>query len=215
MADDDAKQSLLSETVDSSHLNEINALKRRKIYRCGSAPLSVMNCSGRNGIGSLPHLESMFVKLEPSFKQVFILLAAYLAVGTLCFYLIRDQIKGRKTNGVLDAVYFCVVTMTTVGYGDLVPDTILAKLLACLFVFSGMTLGGLILSRAADYIVEKQEVLLVKAMHRHEKAGPAEILKDVETNKVKYKFFSGPDPSFGAYNCGNPLVVLSGETEFH
>ncbi|RVW80379.1 Two-pore potassium channel 1 [Vitis vinifera] len=169
MADDDAKQSLLSETVDSSHLNEINALKRRKIYRCGSAPLSVMNCSGRNGIGSLPHLESMFVKLEPSFKQVFILLAAYLAVGTLCFYLIRDQIKGRKTNGVLDAVYFCVVTMTTVGYGDLVPDTILAKLLACLFVFSGMTLGGLILSRAADYIVEKQEVLLVKAMHRHEK----------------------------------------------
>ena len=189
MADDDAKQSLLSETVDSSHLNEINALKRRKIRRCGSAPLSVMNCSGHNGIGSLPHLKSMFVKLEPSFKQVFILLAAYLAVGTLCFYLIRDQIKGRKTNGVLDAVYFCVVTMTTVGYGDLVPDTILAKLLACVFVFSGMALGGLILSRAADYIVEKQEVLLVKAMHRHEKAGPAEILKDVETNKVKYKFF--------------------------
>ncbi|CBI25751.3 hypothetical protein VitviT2T_014752 [Vitis vinifera] len=189
MADDNAKQSLLSETVDPSHLNESNALKRRKIRRCGSAPLSVMNCSGHNGIGSLPHLKSMFVKLEPSFKQVFILLAAYLAVGTLCFYLIRDQIKGRKTNGVLDAVYFCVVTMTTVGYGDLVPDTILAKLLACVFVFSGMALGGLILSRAADYIVEKQEVLLVKAMHRHEKAGPAEILKDVETNKVKYKFF--------------------------
>ncbi|KAJ9689964.1 hypothetical protein PVL29_012567 [Vitis rotundifolia] len=188
MADDDAKQSLLSETVGPSHLNESNALKRRKIHRCGSAPLSGMNYSGHNGIGFLPHLESMFVKLEPSFKQVFILLVAYLAVGTLCFCLIRDQIKGRKTNGVLDAVYFCVVTMTTVGYGDLVPDTILAKLLACVFVFSGMALGGLILSRAADYIVEKQEVLLVKAMHRHEKAGPAEILEDVEANKVKYKF---------------------------
>lgn len=188
MGDDDAKQSLLPERIDPSHLNASKALKRRRIRRCGSAPLSVLSCSGRNGVGSIPHLESMFVNLQPSFKQVFILLAAYLAAGTLCFYLIRDQIKGKKTNGVIDAVYFCVVTMTTVGYGDLVPDTPLAKLLACVFVFSGMALVGLILSRAADYIVEKQEFLLVKAMHRHEQPSPAEILKDAETNKAKYKF---------------------------
>lgn len=181
MADHEVKQALLS-------ANESNALKRRRVRRCGSAPLSVMNWSDHNGIGSIPHLDSMFVKFQPSFKQVFILLAAYLAAGALCFYFIRDQIKGKKTNAVLDAVYFCVVTMTTVGYGDLVPETVLAKLLACVFVFSGMALVGLILSRAADYIVEKQEILLVKAMHRDENAGSVEILKDFETNKVKYKF---------------------------
>ena len=177
--DDDAKQPLLSAKIDRSHLNESKALKIiRRIHSCGSAPLSVMNRSENNGVGDL----------QPSFKQVFILLASYLAVGTLFFYLISDQIKGKKTNGVVDAVYFCVVTMTTVGYGDLVPETHLAKLFACVFVFTGMALGGLILSRAADYIVEKQELFLVKAMHRHEKAGPAEILKDFEINKVKYKF---------------------------
>lgn len=129
-------------------------------------------------------------KEQFSFKQVIILLSTYLGLGTVCFFLIRHQIKGKKTNAILDAIYFCVVTMTTVGYGDLVPNSILAKLLACIYVFVGMALGGLILGKAADYIVEKQELLLVKAIHLLEKVGSNELHKEVETNKVKYKFIT-------------------------
>ena len=95
--------------------------------------------------------------------------------------------KGKKTNGVLDAVYFCVVTMTTVGYGDLVPDTVATKLLACAFVFTGMALIALSLSKAADYLVEKQEVLLVRALYKHRHVGMADILKELETNRARYK----------------------------
>ncbi|KAK3022639.1 hypothetical protein RJ639_045405 [Escallonia herrerae] len=98
------------------------------------------------------------------------------------------SIKGRKTNGILDAIYFCVVTMTTVGYGDLVPDSVLAKFLSCIFVFTGMALVGFVLSKAVDYIVEKEEILLVKAMHMREKVGPSEILKEAESNRARYKF---------------------------
>ncbi|CAN1290416.1 Two-pore potassium channel 1 [Linum perenne] len=46
-----------------------------------------------------------------------------------------------------------------------------------------MALVAFIMSKAADYLVEKQEVLLVKAMHLRDKAGPSEILKEIETNK--------------------------------
>ena len=118
-----------------------------------------------------------------------IYLAVYLGVGALIFYLVRNQIKGQKTDGILDALYFTIVTMTTVGYGDLVPNSHLAKLLACAFVFSGMALIGLIVSKAADYLVEKQELLLVKAMRMHQKIGSTEILREVETNKTRYKLF--------------------------
>ncbi|KAL6975201.1 cAMP-dependent protein kinase subunit [Sarracenia purpurea var. burkii] len=79
--------------------------------------------------------------------------------------------------------------MTTVGYGDLVPNGVSAKLLACAFVFSGMTLVGLFLSKAADYLIEKQEILLVKAFHTRHKVGQIEISKEIETNKVRYKCF--------------------------
>ncbi|KAL3612188.1 hypothetical protein D5086_003208 [Populus alba] len=75
------------------------------------------------------------------------------------------------------------------GYGDLVPDSAPVKLLACVFVFTGMLLIGLILSKAADYLVEKQEILLIKALRRHQKLDPAAFLKEIETNKVKYKCY--------------------------
>lgn len=172
MASDDAKESLLSDRKYHSHLNEKNELQRRR----------------QNGVESPLPPESVLVKQQFSIKHVVFLLAAYLGGGTLCFFLIRHQIKGEKTNGILDAIYFCVVTMTTVGYGDLVPDSILAKLLACMYVFTGMALVGIILSQAADYIVEKQEILVVRAIYMRGKVSQNEILKEVETNKVKYKF---------------------------
>ncbi|KAI3740882.1 hypothetical protein L2E82_31357 [Cichorium intybus] len=125
-----------------------------------------------------------------SLKQVSLILIAYLTLGTICFSLIQDQISGTKTNKILDSVYFCVITMTAAGYGDVGPKTNLAKSLACVFVFTGMALGGFVLSKAADYIVGKQEILFVKAIHMHEKYGQNEILKEAETNKVKYKFFT-------------------------
>lgn len=125
-----------------------------------------------------------------SLKQVSVILAVYLTVGTICFSLIPDQISGKKTNKILDAVYFCVITMTAAGYGDVGPETNLAKSLACVFVFTGMALGGFALSKAADYIVGKQEILFVKAIHMRQTYGPNEILKETETNKVKYKFLT-------------------------
>ncbi|BFG29876.1 hypothetical protein CerSpe_161500 [Prunus speciosa] len=162
-------------------------LKSRKYRRCRSAPLAEYAPLETTNTVSVPVTESIFRNLHPSFHKVAIFLAFYLGIGTICFYLVRNQIKGEKTNGVLDAVYFCIVTMTTVGYGDLVPNSILSKLLACAFVFTGMALVGLILSKAADYLVEKQEMLLVKALHMHQKVGHIQVLKDVETNSLKYK----------------------------
>uniref|UniRef100_A0A803Q7F0 Potassium channel domain-containing protein n=1 Tax=Cannabis sativa TaxID=3483 RepID=A0A803Q7F0_CANSA len=108
------------------------------------------------------------------------------SVGTIFFYVVRNQLDGKKTDGVLDAVYFCIVTMTTVGYGDLVPSSNAAKLLACAFVFTGMALVGLTLSKAADYLVEKQETLLVKTLNMRRK-DQAEVLKEAQTNRTKYK----------------------------
>ncbi|KAK2978527.1 hypothetical protein RJ640_010173 [Escallonia rubra] len=186
MANDAAKEALLPVSLDPF---QNNALKRRRPRLSSSDPSVRINQQEQNSIESLLHPESNFSQ-QLGFKRVFLFLAAYLGVGSLCFFLVRNQIKGRKTNGILDAIYFCVVTMTTVGYGDLVPDTVLAKFLSCIFVFTGMALVGFVLSKAVDYIVEKEEILLVKAMHMREKVGPTEILKEAESNRARYKFLS-------------------------
>ncbi|GKB50016.1 two-pore potassium channel 1-like protein [Tanacetum coccineum] len=148
--------------------------------------------SNETSSNSSHHHEPSISRIQPSLKQVAILLAAYLALGTICFYIIRDQISGTKTNGIIDSMYFCVVTMTTLGYGDLVPQSNLAKVIACVFVFIGMGLGGFALSKAADYIVEKEEILFVKAIHIGDQTtcDPHEILNEAERYKVKYKLLA-------------------------
>jgi len=93
-----------------------------------------------------------------------------------------DQMSGMRTNRVLDALYLVIVTMTSVGCGDLVPNSDTTKLLACAFVFTGMAIVGVFISKLADYLVEKQEVFF-KAPQ-----GEAKMLSAVDTNKIKYKF---------------------------
>jgi len=105
---------------------------------------------------------------RPSFRLVGVLLLAYLLAGTIAFYLAMDHMSGDRTGSrVVDALYFCVVTMTTVVYGDLVPASDAAKLLACAFVFAGVALVGTFLSKAADYLVEKQEALHLRRADDH------------------------------------------------
>ncbi|KAL3627281.1 hypothetical protein CASFOL_028644 [Castilleja foliolosa] len=181
MAKNDAENPLLEQPYDSSHhSNQTNVLTKQKLSRCKN-PTNQISNPEQNYVASVDTL---------NFKLAFVVILAYVASGAICFFLVRSQIKGNKTNGIIDAVYFCIVTMTTVGYGDLVPDSTTSKLLACVFVFIGMGLIGLLLSKAADTIVENQEALLVKAIHMRDKCSPAEILKEVETNKVKYRFLT-------------------------
>lgn len=183
MASDDEKPLLAAQNV-----KKIDS-KRKRFRRCKSAPLAEFVpgeiCS--NDGGSVPRSESFIDKIHPSLRKVAIYLIIYLSIGTICFYFVQDEIKGEKINAVLDSVYFCIVTMTTVGYGDLVPNSVASKLLACAFVFSGMVLIGLTVSKGADYLVEKQEILLVKALHMSKKTGSTEVLKEMEDNKVHYK----------------------------
>ncbi|RCV40859.1 hypothetical protein SETIT_9G089200v2 [Setaria italica] len=103
-------------------------------------------------------------------------LPGYLLVGVIIFYCFMDQISGKRTNRVLDALYFVIVTMTAVGYGDFVP-----KRMATIALF---------ISKAADYLVEKQEVLFFKAMHMNMKGGEAKMLRAMETYRIKYKFYT-------------------------
>lgn len=181
--DHDVKQALLSEKNDHSQLNNEKNVRRRNRQDKNRQ----LNNQNEVVIQSPADCEPMYVKPQFSLKQVVLMLVSYVGGGTFCFFLVRNEIKGEKTNPILDCMYLCVVTMSTVGYGDLVPNSVMAKLLACVFVFVGMALVGLILGKAADYIVEKQEVLLVRAIHFREKVGPSELLKEVEIDKVKFK----------------------------
>ena len=86
-----------------------------------------------------------------SFNIVASLSAAALVVGTVVYRLLEDW-------GWVDSFYFSVITLTTVGYGDLSPSTQASKLFTVVYVVSGISLIGAYLNevmkrrarRAAD-----------------------------------------------------------------
>ena len=70
-------------------------------------------------------------KRDPQFRSLTFLVAFTLLSGTL-FY--------RAVEGwsAVDAFYFSVTTLTTVGLGDLAPATTFGKLFTTVYIFAGV-----------------------------------------------------------------------------
>jgi voltage-gated potassium channel len=67
---------------------------------------------------------------DPEFRALLVLYVILLAIGSL-FY---SRVEGWPA---VDAVYFCVVTLATVGYGDFAPRTTLGKGFTIVYVLIG------------------------------------------------------------------------------
>jgi hypothetical protein len=50
---------------------------------------------------------------------------------------------------LLNALYFCVVTLATIGYGDLHPETRLGKVFTIIYIFVGVGTLGVFISTVA------------------------------------------------------------------
>ena len=71
--------------------------------------------------------------------------------GGATFYYYTEQWR------YLDAVYFSAYTMTTVGYGDIVPKTDLGKIFTVFYVFAGVGIALYGLTVIAAHFVEVRE----------------------------------------------------------
>ncbi|TVT99651.1 hypothetical protein EJB05_54967, partial [Eragrostis curvula] len=218
MAENSIKRPLLQDGHPPDATQKKSPPPPRRFRRCRTAPSSdAMQDSpptsentrhhGRSAAEKPVSPKEMLGGTRPSFRLVGVLLITYLAAGTTTFYLAMDHMSGDRTGSrVLDALYFCVVTMTTVGYGDLVPASGAAKLLACAFAFAGVALVGTFLSKAADYLVEKQEAILFRALHLRD-ADRARTLRAMEANKVRYKLYTSAALLAASLAAGTAFLV--------
>jgi voltage-gated potassium channel len=72
-------------------------------------------------------------KRDPQFRSLTLLVVFTLVGGTI-FYSLEEGWS------VVDAFYFSVTTLTTVGFGDLTPATTLGKLFTVVCIFAGLSI---------------------------------------------------------------------------
>jgi hypothetical protein len=83
---------------------------------------------------------------DTEFQILAALVIALLTMGTLFYHFIESW-------DWLDSLYFCVITLATVGYGDFTPQTTPGKLFTIIYIFMGVGLIVAVASRLAQSIV--------------------------------------------------------------
>jgi voltage-gated potassium channel len=112
--------------VGSQSLLVIRALRLLRIFRV----LKLAHFLGE------AHL--LYAALRASGRKIVVFLGAVLAVVLIvgaAMYLIEGPENG--FTSIPQSVYWAIVTMTTVGYGDLAPQTVLGKALASVVMILG------------------------------------------------------------------------------
>ncbi len=79
--------------------------------------------------------------------QGLIAVTASLIGGGTVFYRLVEKFSW------LDSLYFTVITLTTVGYGDLSPQTAAGKVFTMVYVFVGIGVLVLFISELASHVI--------------------------------------------------------------
>jgi voltage-gated potassium channel len=109
-----------------------------------------------------PRIRTLFMRPTASPRHI-LLLRLYLVIGlcVLAFavvYMDRDGLRDatKAALGVIDLMYFTMVTVATVGYGDIVPVTARARLIVAFFVVPiRIVIWFVFLGTAYQFVVQR------------------------------------------------------------
>ncbi len=104
---------------------------------------------------------------DPETRALPLVAAALVVTGTLFYWRFEDWT-------VVEAFYFCIVTLTTVGFGDLSPTTAGTQIFTVIYILTGFgVLVALLTSVAQQYLAQKAEGGGARARLRERRHGTA------------------------------------------
>lgn len=103
------------------------------------------------------HVRNIYILLkdERIFK-IFGLICIIILFGALAIFFTDRYYNTKGLVGIFDAIYWAVVTISTVGYGDIVPTSKAGKVFALLLIISGPIVLSLITASIASIFVERK-----------------------------------------------------------
>jgi hypothetical protein len=85
---------------------------------------------------------------DPEFEVLLTLVVLVLGLGTVFYH-------GVEGWGYLDSLYFCVVTLGTVGFGDFAPHTDAGKIFTVVYMFVGIGILFGFINKMAHHTVQE------------------------------------------------------------
>jgi len=88
---------------------------------------------------------------DPEFRGLLLLMLALLFSGTFFYVKVENM-------SPIDALYICVMTMSTIGYADFIPSTTLSKVFTMIYAL--ISIGAFV------GVVTKLAEVMIKGKHR-------------------------------------------------
>lgn len=99
------------------------------------------------------HKANKFDTLKMDLQIYFIAMFSVVVIFSTLMYYAERGVEGTAFSSIPQAMWWCVVTITTVGYGDMYPATFLGRLVAVFTMFSGLALFGLLMNVIGKYMM--------------------------------------------------------------
>jgi potassium channel subfamily K len=151
------------------------------------------------------------VEGSPLVKLAIILL--YFAVG-VSFYV---TVEGWH---VMDTIYYIIVTVTTVGYGDFAPETDEGKIFTIFYMLFGLGYIGSVIGEAIQNVMDASEAAALARLDDDPDDGEAPHLQKILMSFAQFclclvvgmVFFALSEGEFGDQVCGADLKDAAGNS---
>ncbi|CAA0393104.1 unnamed protein product [Arabidopsis thaliana] len=190
----DLEQSVQDDKEDQdSDSDETNRFlsQTRPLHRSRTAPAMVIIKDLRT---KPPETKKPSPVSKSIIRQAIFLLIVYLTLGVSIYSFNRDHYSGIETHPVVDALYFCIVTMCTIGYGDIAPLTPWTKIFAVVFVLFGFGFLDILLSGVVNYVLDLQESMILTGIqtrqhhqHHHHRFSAKDYIIDFEKGRMRIR----------------------------
>ncbi len=88
-------------------------------------------------------VKSVFTSRANELKLSFVLISFIIIIGACLLYFAEHDAQPKVFSSIPATLWWAVVTVTSIGYGDMVPVTTLGKVLSGLISFSGLAIFAL------------------------------------------------------------------------
>ncbi|KAL5060767.1 hypothetical protein RYX36_032371 [Vicia faba] len=166
--------------------------KHKKLSRCKTAPaMFILSNLKPPPTTNQPHLPKP--QTNSIIRQGIWLLLIYLSIGVAIYSFNTTHFSGIETHPIVDALYFCIVTMCTIGYGDIAPLTPVTKLFACVFVLVGFGFIDILLSGLVNFVLDLQENTILTGLQMGAREGfsARDYIVDVAKGRMRIRLKVG------------------------
>jgi voltage-gated potassium channel len=113
------------------------------------------------------------------------LLSSIVILGGIALYVVELKVDEPSITNLEDAFWLTITTMTTVGYGEISPQTTKGRIVASLLLFAGILTFFGFLSTIASKIIKPALEVKAKKQEEKEKSKEEDEIIDNDYNKKK------------------------------